>query len=251
MQETLKLSELSGVGKVRLQSLNNAGIYSLKDLLSTYPVKHQDTTKITPLCMLKEGNFVCVEGKIKASPNIQYAKGKLVIVRASLEDDTATVPIIFFNQPWMMNNLKKDSTFTFYGAVQSYRGKISLLNPEIVHRRGVVPKYQALDGIGSKTFENLIEQALPFIEKLFEDVLTQNIKQRYNLLSIQDAVYQMHRPESAQKLSAAKRRISFDDILYYQIAVLSIKGQKNTAPPIKVDKQTKESFENLLPFTLT
>ncbi|MDO5023166.1 MAG: ATP-dependent DNA helicase RecG, partial [Eubacteriales bacterium] len=35
------------------------------------------------------------------------------------------------------------------------------------------------------------------------------------------------------------------------IAVLSIKGQKNTAPPIKVNKQTKESFENLLPFALT
>lgn len=246
-----ELCDLSGVGKVRLKTLNKAGIFSIKDLLSTYPIKHQDTTNITPLCMLKEGSFVCAEGVIKASPTIQYVKGGLVIVRASLTDGTAAVPLIFFNQPWMMKNLKMGSKQTFYGAVQNYRGRIGFLNPETVHERRIVPKYRALDGIGSKTFEKLIAQSLPYIDELFFDALTDDIKARFNLLPLNEAVYQIHRPENAEKLSRAKRRLAFDDVLFYQIAVLNIKMHKTPAVKIKADESARAEFERLLPFTLT
>ncbi len=246
-----KLCDLSGVGKARLKTLNEAGIFSIKDLLTTYPIKYQDTTNVTPLCNLKEGNFVCAEGTIKASPSIQYAKGGLVIVRASLTDGTATVPVIFFNQPWMMKNLKMGSRQTLYGAVQNYKGRIGLLNPESVHRKGIVPKYRALDGIGSKTFEKLIEQSLPYADELFSDALTDEIKSKFNLLPFTQAMREAHRPENAEKLAQAQRRLAFDDILYYQIAVLAIKTHKTPAAVINAGESVMAEFNNLLPFTLT
>ena len=82
----VKLSELKGIGAKRLNSLNEGGIYTLADLLSYYPVSYKDTSKTIPLSQVKEGDFVCVEGKILSSPKIQYVRSGLNIVRCALTD---------------------------------------------------------------------------------------------------------------------------------------------------------------------
>ena len=50
----MELSELHGVGPSRLSALKKAGVCSIDDLLSIFPVGYRDTTIITPVSQLKE-----------------------------------------------------------------------------------------------------------------------------------------------------------------------------------------------------
>ena len=180
----VKLSELKGIGAKRLNSLNEGGIYTLADLLSYYPISYKDTSKTIPLSYVKEGDFVCVEGIILSSPKIQYVRSGLNIVRCTLTDGIYKLPLIYFNQPWNMKNLYQGREITLYGRASMYKGSIVLINPEVVQERGIIPHYKAIENIGTKTMEGIIEQALKYVDSLIVETLTDEIIEEYSLIPL-------------------------------------------------------------------
>ena len=87
----MELTELSGIGPVRAETLRAMGIFSLRDLLYTLPVRYEDHSTVSPCATKKEG-MVLVEGTLTQTPKLSVFHG-LKKVTASIEDDTGKMPV--------------------------------------------------------------------------------------------------------------------------------------------------------------
>lgn len=246
----MELSSLKGIGKVRLQALHNAGINNVEGLLLVLPLSYRDPTSPVPLNVLYPGRYVCVEGWVQDAPRVQYIK-KLSLVRARLTDGSASVLVTWFNQPWMAKNLQKGERVLFYGKVQDYQGKLTLLNPERLLEKSIVPRYPPIDGMPQKIFAGLVAQVAEQIDSLFSETLPDGLLTAYGLLGRVEAIREAHFPTSMQRLNAAKRRIGFENLLLYQIAIQLLREDQKEGIRVRVTAKEKKIFEHALPFSLT
>ena len=109
----MELKDLKGLGKVRLDALNKAGIHSLTDLLMTLPHSYRDTSVTTSIADLQEGVPCCIQGYLKDTPKLAHFRG-ISRVTATLCDETGKVPLIWYNQPWVKDQLSAEKELLLY-----------------------------------------------------------------------------------------------------------------------------------------
>lgn len=244
------LSDLRGVGKTRLETLRAAGIISLRDLLYFLPIGYKDTTNLTTIAGLTPGETAAVIGSIKGKPRLSRFKG-LTSVTASLWDETGHIQCIWYNQPWMENNLSGREQVLLYGRVEERKGKRQLLNPSLEEAPGIFPIYRPLDGLPGKIMRSLMETALTQVEDTCPETLPNTLRLRYGLCEKNYAVRQAHFPGSREALETARRRLSFEQMLLYQTALGQLRDRKEQGISIPVDQAELELFWNSLPFAPT
>ncbi len=237
----MELKDLKGLGPKRLGELKLQGIHTLQDLLWQLPSSYQDSTNPTLVAALRPGMTACVELQLMAAPKIQYARG-LSIVRANACDTTGSVTLIWFNQPWMRQLLKPEEKRLFYGTLSLYQNKLTLQNARLLDHRGIIPRYRAMGNIPGKTLAGFIEQALPQVEQLFEEPLSGTLRDRWNLCPLASAIRQAHKPTDGTALAVAKRRIGFDNLLLYQLALRGLQGEGQQGILMKADAQLMDRF---------
>ena len=247
----MDLLNLKGLGKTRLETLNNAGIRSMADLLLNLPVRYQDTSVITPLSEAAPGMEVCVSGFPKAAPRLSRFHG-LTSVTLRLCDETGGMPIIWYNQPWLQNAIHPEDLLTLYGRVdRDKQGRIRMASPVIVKERGILPVYKALAGIPPKTMRELIRQALTQLEDCCPETLPEIIRIKYRLCERNFALRQAHFPETRDNLAIALRRIAFESMLLYQAAAASLRGERAKGIAIQVPDTACDAYWASLPFPPT
>ena len=154
----MPLEELKGLGKSRLDTLRQAGIRTMADLLLTLPVRYQDTSSLTPIGEIAPGMEVCVCGYPKAAPKLSRFRG-MTSVTLRLMDETGGVPVTWFNQPWLQTQISPEEPLTLYGRVdRDKQGRVRMASPLIVKERGILPVYRALPGIPPKTMREMMRQ---------------------------------------------------------------------------------------------
>ncbi len=237
----MKLSDLKGLGPKRLEILGAAGICSPADLLWYLPTGYRDTTQCLPLAQAQSGRFCCIEVSLLDKPGIRYAGG-LSIVRAQAADETGAIQLIWFNQPWNANNYRQGDRAMFYGRAEEFKGKLSMQNPQIVKERGLVPQYSPIGSVAGKTLADYIRQALADVCQLVPETLPESFRLRHALCGIAFALTQAHRPESAQSLNEAKRRVAFENLLLYQLALRALQDSAREGIRLLVDDGLIERF---------
>ena len=247
----MELSELKGLGKARLETLKAAGIHTMADLLLTLPVRYQDTSTITPLSDIAPGMEICVTGYPKAAPRLSRFRG-LTSVTLRLCDETGSVPVIWYNQPWLQTQIRQEDPLTLYGRVdRDKQGRIRMASPLLVKERGILPVYRALQGIPPKTMRDMIRQALTQLEDCCPETLPDILRLKYHLCERNFALRQAHFPETRENLAIALRRISFEGMLLYQTAAAAVRGERKSGIEINVPKGACEAYWGSLPFPPT
>ena len=247
----MSLSELKGLGKTRLETLNKSGVYTMADLLLTLPVRYQDTSMVTPLGEIAPGMEVCVSGYPKDTPRLSRFRG-LTSVTLRLCDETGGVPVIWYNQPWLQEQIKREDRLTLYGRVdRDKQGRVRMASPSIVKERGIQPVYRALSGIPPKIMRELIRQALTQLEDCCPETLPDILRLKHHLCERNFALRQAHFPETKENLAIALRRISFEGMLLYQAAAAALRGERNRGIQIPVPDGACEQYWASLPFRPT
>ena len=125
----MTLEALKGIGKTRLETLRAAGIHTLSDLLLTLPVRYQDTSAVTPLAEAAPGMEICVSGYPKAAPRLSRFRG-LTSVTLRLCDETGSLPVVWYNQPWLQTQIGPETPLTLYGRVdRDKQGRVRMVSP--------------------------------------------------------------------------------------------------------------------------
>ena len=247
----MALSELKGLGKARLETLEKAGIRTMADLLLTLPVRYQDTSVLTAIGDLVPGQEVCVSGFPKAAPRLSRFRG-MTSVTLRLCDETGGVPVVWYNQPWLQTQIKQEDLLTLYGRVdRDKQGRIRMASPLIVKERGILPVYRALSGLPPKVMRELIRQALTQLEDCCPETLPDILRLKYHLCERNFALRQAHFPETRENLAIALRRVSFEGMLLYQAAAASLRGERTRGIQMELPPDGPEAYFRTLPFPPT
>ena len=255
-----KLTVLQGVGPRHAETLARLGLYTLGDMLYYFPRRYDDYSQLKPIKSLWYGEQVTVIGTIQSVHTRPIRGGKATIIEVVISDGTAGLRLSFFNQPWLANRFKQGDAISVSGKVDQYLGKLVMNSPdwesvdvENLHTNRIVPVYSLTERITQKWLRNLMNQVITYWAPNVVDALPENVRRSARVMSLGDALMQVHFPDSQEKLKAARERLAFDEIFYLQMGVLRQKRDWKSveARRFSVSDEWLAARLTSLPFTLT
>ena len=240
----MELSELKGLGPKRLAALAKLDITTPEELTRLLPVSYMDATAPLEPDQVTGGSLACFTGRICGKP---ASHGKAV--RAEVGNGRAKLTCIWMNQPWMREKLHAGTQLVLYGMVQMNRTGPVVFNPKLVDKGQILPVYRTIPEIGQKTLRDLIRSVMEQMGE--EDWIPEEIRDRYQLTGHREAMMHVHFPESAGELEQAKRRLAFEELLLFQMAVAGSGGGRNAVDPLPIDPKGLETFLGAQPFRPT
>lgn len=245
----MELTSLKGIGPTRLESLRAMGIVSLRDLLCCLPVRYEDRTRITP-CRDARAGEVLVMGEVRDAPKLNRFAG-LTRVTATLHDDSGRLPMVWYNQPWVCQQLPVGERIMLYGRVAEKNGRRMLQNPQRVEELSLQPVYRAVKGIPAKTFREMMQTALTQVDDCCPETLPRTLRLRHGLCERNFAIRQAHFPDSMDSLRIARHRLAFEQMLMYQAALGMLRGRKESGFAMPIARDAPERFWQAMPFKPT
>lgn len=256
----MHLTDLKGIGEKRLAQLNKMGVFTVEDLLSVLPHTYQDGTAQKRISDLQNGESALLCVTVTSAPSVRYIKKGLNMTACNCKDETGNATLVWFNQPYRAKDIAKDGKYTVFGKVSFKKDKIYLINPVFEKadenlKKGIFPVYRlpAKSTISQKLMRQLITQAIALFNKNIPDLLPEEFRKEYNLADLDFSICNIHFPSSFDALAQAKRRLAFEDLLKFLMAVNLHKEQvqKQTAQPFSMPDILDENFKKCIPFPLT
>jgi len=261
------VEELPRVGVAYAKKLKKFGIKTVQDLLFYFPQRYDDFSEIISI---KEArgrlkDVVCVQGVITQIENTRTHKKWMAMTEATVQDNSGEIKIIWFNQPYIAKSLKEDDFVCLAGKVALYKEGVYLNSPAyerineigeneaLTHTGRIVPVYAETRGVTSKWLRYIIKPLLYRFAEQVPESLPPEIMKKYKFLPVNEALWQLHFPESFEAADAAKSRFSFEELFLIQLNVLKEKAklQLKKAPACPMDADTMKRFTDSLPFKLT
>lgn len=250
------IKNLKSVGPKRLKLLNNIGIFSIKDLLYFYPRRYEDSSKILKLSEGIIGEKATFRCRILSLLDNRNIRRGLSITSFLIEDDSAEAKLIFFNNRFIKNTIDFGETYLIYGKYERFRGRIQLTSPEIEkvdnirnlgRIRGI---YNQTKGLTNNNIDYLIDQVID--KNLFEECIPNDLIKKYSLIDKNKAIKNIHRPENRKSYALSKQRLVYEELLFFELSILSMQNKNNSSHGIKFNIPNKiYEFINNLPYKLT
>ena len=245
------------MGEEAAKKLALLGVKDVGGLITNYPRRYQDYSHVTAIKDLKPGQ-VTLEAKISQVTG-RYVRRGLHITEAIATDDTASVRLIWFNQPYRAGAIKGNQKYYIAGEYALRRSRFSITNPSVelvsdfpINTARIIPIYRETKGLKSFTIRKLIRQALTDIGELPEHLPKWLINEQ-KLMPFGQAVMEMHFPSSGKGLEKAKKRLGFEEVFELTLAALLNKYElyQGKALAIPFSQKLARDFVAELPFKLT
>ena len=230
-------------------------LYSVSDLLRNYPRTYEDWNFVTPMRDAQINESVCLKAVVAEQPSVVTIKGGKILVKTSIADGTDYMPIVFFNNKYVKDQLKENEEYLFFGKVtQDKYGARTMLSPRFEKagdKQRIRPIYKATTSLPSKTTERITEAALKEIEGNIPEIIPQYLINKYRLMPFGQALRAIHFPKDENELNLAKRRLIFEELLLLQLGLLWEKSSSTSRKAPKMVMDFSEEFFNSLPFSPT
>ena len=246
----IALTGIKGIGPARCKAFEAAGIHTVRELVMFLPKEYRDLSRTVPLSELKPGDTAAVRVRVAGEVSERRAR-KLVITKLYVTDSTEVLPVIWYNQPWLKNQMTPDRELLLYGKAEMKNGYVTLISPSIEQGEGLVPVYRSIPGIPPKALRQSVEAALHLCEGQWPDELPEALRRRHGLCERNFAMLNAHFPQSREALEAARRRIAFEELLLYQVALSLFRHTGREGVQIDFPDSALEDFWRTLPFSPT
>lgn len=260
MNISTPVAQLNRVGKAMAKKLENLGIKTVQDLLYYFPFRYDDFRKVVAIKDLQSDETVTVNGRINLIANRRSFKTRKIITEALVEDNTGSVRVVWFNQPFLTRVLKTGDNISLSGRVSADMLGAQFVSPvyekittkQNTHTARLVPIYSLTYGLTEKQLRFLISQVLSLADKLPE-WLPEEILESEDLMPIGNAIRGAHFPTDEKDLSECLRRLKFDELFTLQLhsAIERERREKEKAPVVEFREREIKEFVGRLPFALT
>jgi ATP-dependent DNA helicase RecG len=251
------LKDARGVGEELAKKFAVLGLKTVGELLDYFPRRYDDYSTLTPISRLKPGR-VTIKAKIMQAKG-RYVRRGMHLTEAVASDESGSVRLIWFNQPYRANSLKQGAEYFISGEFELSHQRLQIMNPSVelvsdfpVNTARIVPVYGQTKGLSSQQIRRILRELIPLARQLPETLPAWLIK-KYKLMSRPAAVESVHFPKSAEDLELARWRLGFDEIFSLVLASLlnkqAVKAENSLAIPFKV--KLARDFVAHLPFKLT
>ena len=277
MQDTtnelrLSVQTLSGMTPDRLEGLQRLEIQTVADLIKHLPLRfeehHGGVTIEEATAILGEddrnADLVTIEGEVASVRPIRGWKQSKARVEITLEDETASLKINWFNQPWIAKKLHPEMHIRVHGSLSKYKGEVQMTNPRweeiepdensVTIDGGLRPVYPANEYISSSTIATLIGEVIGVALPQIEDHFSVDECKRLDMPELREAYRMVHNPQSESESKEGRRRIAYDELFLLQLGVMLKRHHRQTtlhAPALRWDDKVRSRIEARVPFTLT
>lgn len=247
----MELTFLKGVGPKKAELYQKLGINTAEELAKFYPRDYIDFTELTPIKDLCIGETYAFRATVfkKSEPFSRYAR--VAVYKAFLTDGEAEITANFFNSKFTFDTLRLNKEYIFYGKITGTILDPQISSPQFVlpEKQGLLPKYPLTAGLSNKMISANMKTALTVVR--FEESLPEKIREKFELLEINDAIQKIHFPKNAEEYRQARRRLVFEELLMLKLGLSQIKNRGRTlSGAVMTDVDMSEFFESL-PFVPT
>ena len=254
------VDRLRGVGPRRLEAMGEVGIGSLWDLLTHYPRRYVDRSRQALVRDLRIGEEAMVLVRIGAASTRR--SGRRAITTVSTVDGAGDrLRLTFFNQPWRERQLAEGTEAVVFGRLERFRDVAGMTAPVVDlvgDRTGrIIPVYPQSERAGLSTWdlgravEEVLRRAAP---RGFADPLDVSLRRRLGMVDRGTALVGVHTPGAPEEVTAARRRLTFDELLRMQVALVARKRRLEASAVGRVQRTDGPLVRQLLaglPFPLT
>ena len=252
------IKDLKGVGDKTARLFEKLGILTVDDLIMYYPRGYQLYAAPVEVSKVREGEVNTVKVQITSDLRMNK-KGNLSISTVTGADSSGRLTFIWFRAPYLRSILRKGYLFCFRGRVVRRNGRLQMEQAEVFTpgaygevENSLRPVYSLTAGITSKGIGKLVSQVLSERKMEFE-YLPDHIRERYQLPEANFALETIHFPRNREDLTAAHRRLAFDEFFLFILAVRLLKRRTVSQEdhfPMHPVWETEQVIDNL-PYRLT
>ncbi len=236
------------------------GMATVGDLFLTLPRRYDDYSHIIPIREAMAGDVVTIKGKVLKTARLPSFRQRMQIFRVVVQDHTGSIAANFFQQPWVLQELSPGREIFLSGKVQIHPkyGK-ALIHPlwepgdrELIAVGKIAPVYPLTGTLAQKTYRRLMVEAHKQLA-FPQDPLSEELRRRYQVLSLQEAIMSVHQPATVEQAEEGRRRLAFDELLSYQLALQQAQegSHQSEAQNMPFQEGFAKSFSKKLPFLLT
>lgn len=273
MQPSDELTKHFRIDVPHSKALKKLGVSTVSDLLHHLPARYEDVSDIQSVGGLQKDQEAIVFGQLSGLKLRKAWKSKRPIAEGYIEDGSAKIKIMWFNQPYLAKMYSDGMYVKIVGKVTGSEGKLYIANPEVekldslpVDRHDsifrntenfddtIYPVYRESKGVTSKWFYHTVLKCFEKgILETLEDPIPSDILKRYNLPDLKTALVWIHSPKKADHAQSARKRFAFEEVFYIQIQNAQSRKEANAATTyqFKTDKAHLRAFTERFPFELT
>ena len=245
------LTYLKGVGEKRARLFEKLGVSNINALFYYYPRSYTDLSlPISPADA--PYNTPCAVIAEVVSPPVEHRIRKgMTLYKFVASNDGTALYVTLFNQKFLAEKIRTGQAYIFYGNVGGNLYNKEMASPEIytADKTYIRPTYPACEGLPSSAIEKTVHSAI--MSGYFpDDPIPVYVREKYNLMSLKDALINIHFPKSNELLNSARRRLMFQELLLLQCGICYMNQKDTTAKARPINDYSAE-FEALLPYTLT
>lgn len=224
------VESLSGVGPATAKLFSRLNIFTVADLLSTFPRDWEDRTKKVPLkdfALHSKVHTVC-----KVLSHQWFGYGSMRTLKIQITDGTLKANLIAFNRGFLEKSLPVGSIISVtgkfdikYNEIQSSsfeaeklsnEGNLDDWENESIPNSGLIPIYPLTEGLSQKTFRKVIKIALSNYGKNIDNEIPDEIIKSRNLISKAKAISDIHLSNSMDEVLKAKETLIYEELYNFE-----------------------------------
>jgi ATP-dependent DNA helicase RecG len=262
------IKELLCVGPKRATLFNKElGIFSVHDLLYYFPYKYVDRSRISSIHEIDaDMAYVQLKGNILGFESTGIGKHERLV--AHFSDGTGVVDLVWFQGiKFVASRYKINKTYIVFGKPTIFNGRFNITHPDIDEYdpsnelfTGLQPFYNTTERmkhsfLNSRAIEKIMSIAIRLFVDHLPESLPSYIIDENHLMSLTDAIKNVHFPSNTAMLHQAQYRLKFEELFYVQLDILRYANERHRKYKGYIFNRVGDFFNNFyfhfLPFQLT
>ena len=259
MRETERISSLKGIGEKTEKLFRKVGVDTVGDILRYYPRGFEIFEDPVPIGSVEEGKISTVAGSVFGRIQVS-GNQKMQVTTLYLKDLTGTLKVIWFRMPFLRNTLGKGGMLILRGRIVRKKDGLVMEHPEVYYPaakydeklHSMQPVYPLTAGLTNNAVIKAVRQALSCASAKM-DILPESLSEKYQFMSYEEAMRNMHFPEDKEHFAAARERFVFEEFLVFILSLRRMKESENRAKNhfLFADQEKINGFLEALPYRLT
>lgn len=247
------INYIKGVGEKRAGLFGSLAIFDVDALIHFFPRKYEDWTKTKTVRELENGDVVSIKATMITPVKEHMIRRGMTLYKCRFSDGESIINVTIFNNKYQAQALRVYEDYVLFGKIEKNLTSASMSSPKIERLDTGVrvhPVYPATGKLTSNAIAKVVKTALESLEEIPE-TLDKSVRDKYNLISLDRAIRQIHFPDSEEDMQQARHRLIFEELLTLQLGLLKLKGRNKTKTNLRMTADFTEEFKSLLPFEMT